>query len=1204
MQKGNRSQLSASQEISQMRSHKIKNNAFIRGLAIVFAAIALISSVAAQDKDKVAKANLILEEGRILAEKETPESWKAAEGKFTEARDLFVEAVPPQSKNDILVEFANYLRKQGNAFVTDKRFTVGERYIQFALGTVRTAGIRGAVAILTADLGNSAVLQGKTPIATSYYKEALVIYLEVKNFDQAGFINRQFGLISYNENKFTEALVFLKEALKQYRVAGNRERILITLIDIGDTYVAKQNAPASKPYYKESLDLSIALKDGQSEAKSNAGLGLAAYHSYQPAEAVKHLEAAQVYFDKAGKQDDIARNLLRLGKAYLVLPDNDMARTFLRRAAAGFEKIGDAENLADALFNLSSSDLALGDVESTKRNLEKAIAIFTEYKNEYGLSISRVFLADAFSYENDFDKALEQVLIGKALAEKSRDAGVLNSALRTLGWIYASLSRYDEAFKAMDAALKLAEESGDKWRQADTLVNIGVTNSRLGLTKLAIEQYAKALELARISKNTTSEAVCLNNIGYNSYVLGDLKKAREYLEKAIVMMRPLKMRREEGYALHNLGMVYLDLKDYKSARSNYEQALQIYLVAKDRRVEAYAYMSLGEVDALEEKWDSSVDNLEKAILLARETKYSDVEGNALALMMEVWESRKQPRLAILYGKQAVNLFQTVRSENKGLQKNALAAYVKQNETSYRTLADILVSVGRLPEAQQVLDLLKAEEYLEFVRRDAGEAANQSKLALTDTERKALDEYTRLSSQLTSLGSRFQVLQDARVKADGKLADTDEVEFQKLKTQIEEAGVGIRIFLSKLASEFSKTVEDQTTITPDSIATLRADLRRAGPDVVLVSTYLLPERYRAIVTTGRTMVDRKVEYSDRKLTVADINRKISEFRRALQDTKTDPRPLGKELYDIFVKPLEGDLKGAGAKTILWSLDGTLRYIPIAALSPDGKTYMAEHYQNVVVTLARQTNLFTKPSGDEWRALGAGVSKPHEGFSPLPSVINEINSIVKENGSSGVLNGKKLVDEKFNLDAFRNAVPQQTDGGKVFNVVHLATHFKLGINDRDSALLLGDGKQLSLFDISKDESLDFKDVELLALSACETGVAAGDQTGREVESLGMLAQKKGAKSVLATLWKVADEGTSMFMSEFYRNKQTNPRISKAEAIRLAQKAMIDGKIKSTGIGGGCRAELNPGTGQKPFKCDPNAPFSHPYFWSPFVLIGNWR
>jgi CHAT domain-containing protein len=66
-----------------------------------------------------------------------------------------------------------------------------------------------------------------------------------------------------------------------------------------------------------------------------------------------------------------------------------------------------------------------------------------------------------------------------------------------------------------------------------------------------------------------------------------------------------------------------------------------------------------------------------------------------------------------------------------------------------------------------------------------------------------------------------------------------------------------------------------------------------------------------------------------------------------------------------------------------------------------------------------------------------------------------------------------------------------------------------------------------------------------------------------------------------------------------------MNKAEAIRQAQKAMIEGRIKATGTSTACRSEkLTIGGKKDEFKCDPNAPYSHPYFWSPFVLIGNWR
>jgi len=67
-----------------------------------------------------------------------------------------------------------------------------------------------------------------------------------------------------------------------------------------------------------------------------------------------------------------------------------------------------------------------------------------------------------------------------------------------------------------------------------------------------------------------------------------------------------------------------------------------------------------------------------------------------------------------------------------------------------------------------------------------------------------------------------------------------------------------------------------------------------------------------------------------------------------------------------------------------------------------------------------------------------------------------------------------------------------------------------------------------------------------------------------------------------------------------------MTKAEAMQKAQTAMIEGRLKSSGKQASCRSEivnLN-GKQQAAFKCDANAPFSHPYYWSPFVLIGNWR
>jgi hypothetical protein len=77
---------------------------------------------------------------------------------------------------------------------------------------------------------------------------------------------------------------------------------------------------------------------------------------------------------------------------------------------------------------------------------------------------------------------------------------------------------------------------------------------------------------------------------------------------------------------------------------------------------------------------------------------------------------KNPNLAIIYGKQAVNVFQEIRGNIKGFDRESQQSYLKDKELIYRDLADILISEGRFPEAQAVLDLLKEEEFKEFVRK--------------------------------------------------------------------------------------------------------------------------------------------------------------------------------------------------------------------------------------------------------------------------------------------------------------------------------------------------------------------------------------------------------------------------------------------------------------------------------------------------------
>ena len=112
----------------------------------------------------------------------------------------------------------------------------------------------------------------------------------------------------------------------------------------------------------------------------------------------------------------------------------------------------------------------------------------------------------------------------------------------------------------------------------------------------------------------------------------------------------------------------------------------------------------------------------------------------------------------------------------------------------------------------------------------------------------------------------------------------------------------------------------------------------------------------------------------------------------------------------------------------------------------------------------------------------------------------------------------------------------------------------------------------------------------------------------EGFGALAQRLGARSVLTSLWPVADASTPTLMREFYRLHRANPKLGKAAGLRQAQLELLRGSVTaSTPPSKANRARRAKVAGAANmdlplFAADPKAPYAHPYYWAPFVLIGN--
>ena len=563
------------------------------------------------------------------------------------------------------------------------------------------------------------------------------------------------------------------------------------------------------------------------------------------------------------------------------------------------------------------------------------------------------------------------------------------------------------------------------------------------------------------------------------------------------------------------------------------------------------------------------------------------------------ERQGQVEQAIFYRKQAVNAVQGLRAGLTRLDKELQRSLLDDKAPVYRGLADDLIGLGRLAEAEQVMAMLKEEEYFDFVRRDAASDARRTTLPASAGEAPWAQRYAAINDRVVALGQEYQSLR--AIPAEQRTPE-QQARFAAVKADLDVARAAFNAYLADIDQAFKaeggQRRDAYAAQNLDSLRAQQATLDRLGAGAVLVHYLVLPDKLHILVTTPAAQLHREV-----KLGAAEINRLVFQYRDILQAPTRDPLPAAQALYQVLIAPIAADLAQADARTLMLSLDGALRYLPFAALN-DGKDYLVARYGFALYTPAGRGALERAPQAS-WRIAGLGVSRGAEGWSPLPAVPVELDEIVRSgpDDQAGILPGRTLLDDGFSADALAAALE---DGPPV---VHIASHFNFTSGtDVDSYLLLGGGAHLTLADL-KAGNYPFGGVDLLTLSACQTALGGGTAAdGREVEGFGALAQNEGAAAVMATLWSVADGSTGLFMREFYRRRQES-HLSKAGAMREVQLAFLSGELRPdtapAALRGAMRAALagDPGPKVAPFVPPPGAPFAHPFYWAPFLLMGNW-
>ncbi len=1023
--------------------------------------------------------------------------------------------------------------------------------------------------------------------------------------------------------KVREALPALEEALKFFRAASYRYGESRALAAQAAAVDDLEDFRQGRPLVLEAIAIQRADGDRLGLVRSLQELSWAAINFQEQKQAVQAGREGIALAEELGLRDSEADLRNTVGIALRDLADRKGAQAELERAAVLFADVGDLVGEGRARVNLAGVMNQLGQTKEAMALLERAAELQHAANSAGDESYAIMSLGHLYMSQGDTGRAISQYERGLALGERVHNQGAIAQGLHNLGVANSNRGEFARGLELNLQAQKIYRSSGDRYGDAQTAQSIGRAYYHLGRYRESLDQYDYATKLFEKMDTRVEDARVFIFIGQVYEDLGEAAKAREWYSK--VIDPPAPRSTDVLDALIRLAALDVVAADYESARRRIDGALMIARKSSQAISEADALLVLGDLERQRGNTQAALEHYSKArdfyaksgirsrsaiaafrlgsateqsndldaarrlyadaVQVAREARTPVIEGLALSRLMTL-EAATSPRVAIFYGKQSVNVFQRLRGNIATLERETQRRFVQTKAGSYRTLAEILITLGRLGEARQVLDLLKEEEYFEFVRRDRSQAtAETAAVELTPEERGWESRYREIGDRITAIGLERGTLVIKRMRT----AEEDQ-RLAALDADLQVAGRAFQDFLIRLSGELAANPSGASrALEVRDAQGLMETLRDLGPGVVALYTIMGADKYRVILVTPDAQ--KAAEYS---ISAAELNARIFAMREAVENPLRDPRPAAHELYKILVGPIERDLSGARAQTLMWSLDGALRYVPISALY-DGRQFLVERYRTVMITPASNSRLKDEPSA-QWSVLGLAVSKAHESFPALPGAVREIQQIVRSDSSnpgSGLLEGKAMVDEEF------TAQTMTTELRRRYPVVHIASHFSFQPgNEESSFLLLGDGGRLSLAELKGFQNL-FSGVDLLTLSACNTasGGAAGAD-GREVEGFGVIAQRQGAKAVLATLWPVSDASTPMLMRQMYERRTRGPATTKIEALRQAQIAMLRA---SAGARVGERRGLRPLGGNDGAA---QAKYQHPYYWAPFVLIGNWR
>jgi CHAT domain-containing protein/Flp pilus assembly protein TadD len=1050
-------------------------------------------------------------------------------------------------------------------------------------------------------IGQNLWTLGKFDDAIKSHTESIKYRLKGGNDEGAGYSYFKLGKLYTETGDKLKALVAFDSARVYYKKANVLDKLAEVDGALGKLYLAEKNNAKAITYFLSAYESlkSMGLKQEMADQLYNAA---SATFTDQPLQSFKYYQQAAELYKAAGIKDDLLYCLLNLGNLETRNKNYSNAEVFFNQALVISKEINGKVEQAITYKKLADAALIKLDIADALLKYKQALSIFNDIDDKLQIVDTNIAMSIGQVSSGDFSLAETSLKTALQVAKSANNESAKASAYASLSDLYQLKGQFALAKQSIDSCFKIYQKLGNSYQIANTHLNAGNYYNYISENIKAIENYKTADSIFIVEKENDVRFSTLNNIGTIYFDQNDDDKALDYFNQASKILENEKTVTEQKLLiLSNIGEVYYHKKDYVTAEKYLLESVKYSGELKVFRSKASTSLILGKLyydkgDYVKAQANllvaynyaksssESAKLLESSLYLGKLALAQKNEADAIKYLNETitnsdrvgdlkygWEALYQRGLIFYNNNKLDSAERYFKQSIKSVEKSAtnifggdaakkLFAGDERKVSLYNTLISTLIKLDKTDEALE----FTSKSNIEAIKEKMGQVGTKTADVQKST---ALNQQKQLAQNVSSVQEN---LNKEKAKPISEQSKEKIITLQKVQKF---AQAQLLNFVDSMVTAYPDLKDNFVkNVNPEELKKYKSKI----PADVAVLLYVVRENQLIIFTlTAETTKAKLIDISG-----AELSANVKDFNTILKypfkDGNAKPLKLrgvelnnyvesahtlsetGSKLYRVLIEPIKEEIVG---KTKLCIINnGELSSIPFQTIgNKDDKgvfRYLVEDYS---IFYTNRLDIFSNAEPTLIKGLSfAAYGNPDKTLPSAEKEVKEINKIITD---ATVYIGDVATEDKAKQSLISS------------RIVHFATHGILDYNDFSKTFLKfatspGNDGKLTIQDI---KGLDIENCDLVTLSACETAVAQDVSKGWFVSPANSLLVT-GVKTVVASLWSVDDEATSLLMSAFYENLKT---MHKAEALRKAQETLSH-----------------------------NPKYVHPFYWGAFILYGEWR